>query len=192
MPRAQYSTIRIIGGEWRGRKVIFRTLPTLRPTPDRVRETLFNWLSPVIAGSACLDLFAGSGILGLEALSRGAHHVSFVEQEKLTALSIREHLKKFRAEQKGTVFWEESLEWLKKTSEKFDIVFCDPPFQSLLSKDFQIVSCFQQLQISSHLNPNALIYIESPKRLKDLPLPPDWQVYRDKTAGDVRYMLYQV
>lgn len=180
--------VRIIGGAWRGRKVEFIDTPGIRPTTDRTRETLFNWLTPVIENAICLDLFAGSGVLGLEALSRGASKVVFVDQDKRTTYLIKEHLEKFGSTQ-GKVVYADAFKWLKKQTGEFDIVFLDPPFHYYEHKPGLLVECFRNL--TKHLKPEALIYLEMPARLGKSTLPKEWQSYREKIAGEVKYSLYQ-
>src|SRR5450432_2048001 len=122
------NSVRIIGGEWRGRRINFPDIPGLRPTPDRVRETLFNWLQQAVAGARCLDLFAGSGALGLEALSRGAKALAFVEQAVPAARALREQLMRLGATSRAQVFEMGAARFLRSAGEPFDIVFLDPPF----------------------------------------------------------------
>ena len=180
---AQGNQIRIIGGKWRGRKLKFPPIETLRPTPNRVRETLFNWLSPVIKDAHCLDLFAGSGALGFEALSRGAKHVVFIEQNK----KILEYLTA-NQEMLGCVDAEalclNAEDYLKQTSRSFDIVFLDPPFHlDLISK------CCTLLESKKLLAHNAHIYIETETKPEHIQLPDGWEILKHKKAGQVYYYL---
>src|ERR1700729_3505697 len=122
------NSVRIIAGVWRGRRIHFPELPALRPTPDRVRETLFNWLQHSVADARCLDLFAGSGALGLEALSRGAKEVVFVEQAVAASRALQEQLTRFGGERKGRVTEMGATRFLRGPATPFDIVFLDPPF----------------------------------------------------------------
>lgn len=185
MPYATGSAhqLRIIGGRWRGRRLTFPALGELRPTPDRVRETLFNWLAPVIAGARCLDLFAGSGALGIEALSRGAAEVVFVERHPTAARRLRENLERlgaasFRVEQA------EALVWLDREAQPFDIVFLDPPYgQGLLTPACAALERFRWLA------PAARIYLEAGPDSQPLQLPANWEIIREKTAGQVTYRL---
>ena len=175
-------TVRIIAGQWRSRKIHFPDLAQLRPTPDRVRETLFNWLTPVIAGARCLDLFAGSGALGLEALSRGAAQVVFVDRDTQVVAHIHKHLALFKA-QHATVIQAESLEYLLHCREQFDIVFLDPPYDAGL-----LIPVSQALEQQGLLRDQARIYLEA--RDGDLrELPANWQMQRSKQAGQVAYHL---
>ena len=181
----QTRTLRIIGGTWRGRTWRFPE-GEIRPTPDRVRETLFNWLAPGIVGARCLDLFAGSGALGLEALSRGAARVLFVEQAAAAARELRKTLELFggpRA-QAGEVHTGEASAYLAGPPETFDIVFLDPPFAGeLLGK------VAARLDGGSWLKPEALIYAECAAREGLPPLPGGWLVAKAGRAGEVGYHL---
>lgn len=174
-------SLRIIGGEWRGRRLQFPEADGLRPTADRVRETLFNWLAPRIPGARCLDMFAGSGALGLEALSRGAAHCSFVEQLPIAAKAIEQHLKTLGAEQRAAVIQGDALT-LK--DQAFDLVFIDPPFSAQLT-----APALEWVVTAGLLADDARIYLEL-GRAQPLPdLPPTLDIIRDKVAGDVRYLL---
>lgn len=176
------SQLRIIGGAWRGRRIRFPDRAGLRPTPDRVRETLFNWLQPWIAGSRCLDVFAGSGALGLEALSRGAAHVVFVESDLVAAQALRENLQRLGAAH-AEVHVADARHYLAQVPEPFDIVFLDPPFQSPL-----LAETATRLEANGWIKPGGLIYIEAHKRQAP-ELPPTWEVLRAKNAGQVGYYL---
>lgn len=177
------NALRIIGGEWRGRRIRFPSVPGLRPTPDRVRETLFNWLAPVIAGSRCLDLFAGSGLLGLEALSRGAAAAVFVEHDRVVAGALRRTVAAL-APQRGTVIQADTLRLLAGTAQPFDIVFLDPPFGSGLASE-----AMRRLESGGWLAPAAAIYLEMPARDGPPVLPADWTLHRSGRAGAVGYHL---
>ncbi|WP_285762892.1 16S rRNA (guanine(966)-N(2))-methyltransferase RsmD [Biformimicrobium ophioploci] len=169
--------LRIIGGEWRGRKLTFPAIDGLRPTGDRLRETLFNWLQWQLPRARCLDLFAGSGALGLEALSRGAAQVQFVELDRAAARAINGHLELLGSKD-GKVFNGSAGAFLQQPPEPFDIVFVDPPFAGDLWQ--QALVALQQ----GWLAPDALVYIESPKHT-DMALPPDWELLREKRSGQV-------
>ena len=176
--------LRIIGGDWRARRIRFLRRPGIRPTPDRVRETLFNWLALRMAGSRCLDLFAGSGALGLEALSRGAAAVTFVEQDRATADWLRDVVATL-APGRGVVVHAEALRWLEGPPAPFDIVFLDPPFDSgpLLTE------AMQRLESRGWLSADACIYLEMPAA-GGLPVLPDgWLLHRSGKAGAVGYHL---
>jgi len=178
-------SLRIIAGQWRSRKIHFPDLPQLRPTPDRVRETLFNWLMPVIAGARCLDLFAGSGALGLEALSRGASDVVFVERDPKVVRYLRETLQLLQAGH-ASVEQADALSYLAGAARGFDIVFLDPPYQSDM-----LWPCCRALEAQPWLNPHAYIYIETASQTPFGELPANWTVTREKTAGQVCYRLAQ-
>ncbi len=181
------NSFRLIAGKWRGKRLSLEANAQLRPTGDRVRETLFNWLSADITNSKCLDLFAGSGSLGFEALSRGAAYCGFVETDKHTAQQIQKNcdLLELSAKQVG-VSTKSAFEFLDSVSKKsYDIVFIDPPFR----KNY-IEELLPKLQ--KHLNPDSLIYVEIEKESKLPELPENWSVIREKTAGQVRYHLILV
>jgi 16S rRNA (guanine966-N2)-methyltransferase len=177
--------LRIIGGQWRSRKLRFPTLPGLRPTPDRVRETLFNWLAPIISGARCLDLFAGSGALGLEALSRGAANCFFIDNARSAADALRDNLQLLKSTD-GSVVQADGIHWLHNapTSDTFHIVFLDPPFAADL-----LASCFDALIASKRLAAHCWIYIETARDTALPPLPLGWQIHREKVAGQVCYRL---
>lgn len=179
--------LRIIGGQWRSRKLRFPALPGLRPTPDRIRETVFNWLTPVIDGARCLDLFAGSGALGLEALSRGAASCAFVDMARPAVDAIRQHLDLLKAEPQ-IVTQAAADQWLANYRDNsFHIVFLDPPFGGNL-----LAPTLAALNQPGILASHAWIYIET-GRHESLPaLPPDWRIHREKTAGEVCYRLLNV
>ncbi len=183
MKSSKSNSLRIIGGQWRSRKLVFPNNPQLRPTSDRVRETLFNWLQNDIHGARCLDLFAGSGALGLEALSRGASHCTFVETHKQTLQQLRHNLTLLNSEQATTLHMD-GISYLQKNTIPFDIVFIDPPFSLNLWQP-----CLNLLSTPQSLSRNAKIYIESPGRQSPLHLDSNWKVHREKTAGDVNYRL---
>jgi len=176
--------LRIIGGQWRGRQLTFTSAEGLRPTGDRIRETLFNWLMPDLPGAHCLDAFSGSGALGLEALSRGAKSAVLIEMNKTAAHQIRENLSLLGCEQ-AKVERSSSLLWLaRQPVEPFDVVFLDPPFQQDLWAE-----AIDLLERREWLNEGAAIYIETPKHLI-LEIPLSWNLHREKHAGDVSYRLY--
>ena len=178
--------LRIIAGKWRGRKIAFPDIPGLRPTPDRVRETLFNWLAPVISEAIYLDLFAGSGALGFEALSRGAKQVVFVDESSEVIQQLNAN-QKLLACGNLKIIQKSALEYLETCDEKFDVVFLDPPFQSdLLEK------CCALIDEKNLLTPDALIYIETSIK-KDMSfLPSSWKIFKEKQAGQVKYCLVRI
>jgi len=175
--------LRIIGGRWRGRRLEVPESEGLRPTPDRVRETLFNWLQPYIAGAHCLDLFAGTGALCLEALSRGAARVVMVEQAPAVAEQLRRHVATLQA-QNAEVVRADAVEFLQQAPQAFDIVFLDPPFRSDL-----IQRCAELVEARGWIKPGGLVYIEAPSRVAALPIPAAWELIRSKSAGQVGYHL---
>ena len=181
---AQSRVIRIIGGAWRGRRFRFADVPDIRPTPDRVRETLFNWLGSRIAGARCLDLFAGSGALGLEALSRGATSVVFVEQNAVAARTITELLAELKADG-ARVERDDAFRFLQRPPTPFDVVFLDPPFAAGLLR-----TAAERLEQGDWLAPDARIYVESAAREPLPTLPANWQALRAKQAGEVGYHLF--
>ena len=175
--------LRIIGGRWRGRRLLFPDVEGLRPTPDRVRETLFNWLAPSIEGARCLDLFAGSGALGIEALSRGAAEVVLVERQPRAVRQLRQNLAQLGAAA-AQVISADVLVWLGGPSRPFDVVFLDPPFGTGL-----LAPVCMALEQKGWLANGARIYLEAARDTPKLELPENWQVVRDKTAGQVSYRL---
>jgi 16S rRNA (guanine966-N2)-methyltransferase len=176
--------IRIIGGEWRGRKLHFPNVPGLRPTPDRVRETLFNWLQFEIDGTRCLDLFAGSGALGLEALSRGAAEVLFVERDPAAGAAIRETLSRLGSP-RGAVEIREAFDFLAHAASRpFDVVFLDPPYE----KHWLPRLC-AALDTGGWLAPSARVYLEDAAERGAPDLPVGWALLRSRRAGDVGYHL---
>lgn len=186
-PHKSEGRIRIIGGKWRGRQIKVLTHQGLRPTPDRVRETLFNWLAMHIVGAKCLDLFAGTGALGFEALSRGAKQVIFVDKYPPIIESIANTAKLLQATE-SCEFHRASaisfLEPIKDNNPPFDIIFLDPPFGTpLLSQSIAALAG------STLVNNRTLLYIESPLPLTESDLPEQWEIIRAKTAGEVAYHL---
>ena len=174
--------VRIIAGCWRGRKLSFAPVAGVRPTPDRIRETLFNWLSPVIRDARCLDLYAGSGALGIEAASRGASSVVLVDRDPQVVARLREQVQLLGAAQIEVV--QSTVEgWLSAPAEPFDIVFLDPPFR----KDL-LPACMRALERGGWLAADARVYIEAESNL-ELQLPENWELMRSKRAGQVDYHL---
>jgi 16S rRNA (guanine966-N2)-methyltransferase len=181
------NSVRIIGGGWRGRRVNFPDLPGLRPTPDRVRETLFNWLQHSVAGARCLDLFAGSGALGLEALSRGAKQLVFVEQAVAASRFLQEQLIRLGGQGRGQVVEMGAARYLRSTAEPFDIVFLDPPFGRGALAEYVPL-----LDEGGWLKPGALVYLENEKAEGVPALPAHWELLKSKSAGEVGYHLARV
>lgn len=180
--------VRVIAGLWRGRKLPVLNAEGLRPTTDRMKETLFNWLMMDIAGARCLDCFAGSGSLGIEALSRQAQAVTFLEKFANAAQQLNRNLVSLKTD-KGKVVNTDSLQFLAQPNpeQPYDIVFVDPPFHH----DF-VPKVLAYLAQNNWLSPNALIYVETEKQHAPLVLPEHWQVIKEKTAGQVVSRLIQV
>lgn len=174
--------VRIIGGRWRNTRIAVAEREGLRPTPDRVRETLFNWLAPRLTGARCLDLFAGSGVLGFEALSRGAAAVTLVEQDRVAADALHALRQRLDAAA-ACIVRQEALAWLAACEEPFDIVFVDPPFGGSLAR-----RALAQL-VTRGLAPEGCVYIET---AVDAP-PPDaaWQVLKSGQTRETRYQLLE-
>ncbi|WP_144211538.1 16S rRNA (guanine(966)-N(2))-methyltransferase RsmD [Shewanella donghaensis] len=182
--------VRIISGQWRSRKLPIHDLEGLRPTTDRVRETLFNWLSSDISGARVLDCFAGSGALSLEALSRYASYARICELQSNAAKQLKQNLVTLKCDN-ADVINGDSLVTLKQgldsTKEKgFDIVFVDPPFRKGLANPTLAL-----LAEKNWLNENALIYLETESDITDLEIPADWVELKQKSAGQVSYRLFQ-
>ncbi len=183
----QASQLRIIGGQWRGRKLPIIDAEGLRPTSDRIRETLFNWLAPNLNGSTCVDLFAGSGALGLECLSRGALSATLIENNTVVAKQLEQNCKLIDAPN-ADIVQGDAQDWLLNqtlTKRSIDIVFIDPPFAYDLWDN-----TIERLTQSELLAKDALVYIESP-RGKVYKIPPEWESLKKKTAGDVDYTLFK-
>ena len=181
------NSVRIIAGIWRGRRVHFPDMPALRPTPERVRETLFNWLQASIADSRCLDLFAGSGALGLEALSRGAREVVFVEQFPAAARLLQEQLLRFGGAAKGRVMEMGAARYLRTPGVGFDVAFLDPPFgQDALAEYLPM------LDEGNWIRPGGLVYLENERAAGAPTLPASWEMLKSKSAGEVGYHLARV
>lgn len=182
LPRLPHQ-LRIIGGRWRGTKLRFPAVEAIRPTPDRVRETLFNWLAPTIGGARCLDLFAGSGALGLEALSRGAREVVFVDRDVRIGTYLRETLARLKSTE-GKVLVGDAQRCLKDAGGPFDVVFLDPPFGAGL-----LPKLLAEFASPGMLAPCALVYVESEAEAGEPVLPPGWVLHRSGRAGKVGYHL---
>lgn len=191
--------LRIIGGAWRGRRWRFPLNPAIRPTPDRVRETLFNWLAQRVAGARCLDLFAGSGALGLEALSRGAAQVVFVDSDAASVAALRTLLATWPAPEFGAaqpdparaeLLHVDALRWIAQRREPqrppFDLVFLDPPFAAGV-----LPRCLAALDAGDWLAPGARLYVECAARAGPPALPAGWVWLRSGVAGEVGYHLAQ-
>ena len=180
--------VRVIAGLWRGRKLPVLNAEGLRPTTDRVKETLFNWLMMDVANARCLDCFAGSGSLGIEALSRQAQAVFFLEKFATAAQQLKKNLASLKTDN-GTVINTDTLAYLaqKNNENPFDIIFIDPPFHHQFVP--QILPLLQQ---NNWLAENALIYVETEKNHPPLPLAENWQIIKEKSAGMITSRLIQV
>ncbi|MCX7123770.1 MAG: 16S rRNA (guanine(966)-N(2))-methyltransferase RsmD [Gammaproteobacteria bacterium] len=179
--------VRIIAGSLRGRKIHFQAVNGLRPTLDRVRETLFNWLMFKIRDAVCLDAFSGSGALGFEALSRGAAQVDFIEQNPSAILELNQNQKKLQLEGHSRIIEASALSFLAVAPpESYDLIFLDPPFQENLVQE-----SLQFILDSAILKPGGVVYFEAEKRL-DLALKAPWILHRHKTMGDVQFGLLEI
>lgn len=176
-------TVRIIGGKYRGKKLAFPVVEGLRPTPDRVKETLFNWLMHDIQNARCLDAFAGSGALGFEAMSRGAAEVMMLEQSAIVVNHLKKLMSSF-SEENIRLWHGDALAYLKKESNHFDIIFLDPPFSASL-----LLQCIENIEKSACLRQGGLLYIEAPNALHLAESV--WIQRKTKRAGQVFYMLFE-
>ncbi|MEO6104470.1 MAG: 16S rRNA (guanine(966)-N(2))-methyltransferase RsmD [Pseudoxanthomonas sp.] len=177
-------SVRIIGGRWRGTRLQVPQRPGLRPTSDRVRETLFNWLQPHLTGARVLDLFAGSGALGLEALSRGAASAQLVEADRLLAQALQSTVARLDATTQAAVHAGDALAWLRgEQGGRFDIAFVDPPFDAGL---WPLVLQLVPTRLAAH----SWLYLESPAGHEPV-LPAEWALHRENATRDVRYALYR-
>ncbi|MFK0571534.1 16S rRNA (guanine(966)-N(2))-methyltransferase RsmD [Endozoicomonas sp.] len=177
--------LRIIAGEWRSRKLPVANVPGLRPTSDRVRETVFNWLAMITPGAKVLDAFSGTGALSMEALSRGASSAILLEKSPVAARTLKSNLALLKAE-RARVIETDSLNWLNQPAETtFDLVFLDPPFRMNLLEPACLL-----LESNGYLHENSQIYIEVEKELVPLPVPENWQLEKRKIAGQVNFSLF--
>ncbi|OZB17031.1 MAG: 16S rRNA (guanine(966)-N(2))-methyltransferase RsmD [Marinobacter sp. 34-60-7] len=185
--KSSQGELRIIGGEWRSRKLLFPDAGGVRPTPARTRETLFNWLAPHLPGARCLDLFAGSGALGLEALSRGAGHSTFVDHTALLAKALKENLARLQCQSADVICQPVDRVLAMPCSAPFDLVFMDPPFrQGWLERLFPL------LDHNGWLKPGGWVYVEHESEGHLPATPANWQLHRQKSAGQVSYHLFRV
>lgn len=182
-PQGKSGFVRIISGQWRGRKLPVRDVEGLRPTTDRVKETIFNWLAPHVRGTRCLDLFAGSGALGIEALSRGADSVVLVERDPRVAAYLQATLTQLDA-RGGEVRRADAQAFLRSGARRFDLVFLDPPFA-----EGALAPLLATLAGSGQLAPGARVYIEHAARDGLPALPAELTPWRSKRAGEVSYHL---
>ena len=182
--RKRRGSVRIIGGEWRGRRLPVGGLPGLRPSGDRSRETLFNWLQAHIYGAVCVDLFAGSGALGLEAASRGAAEVILVEKVKMVTRDLRDILLVLKADQ-VTLVEADALQWLQSCpAQSLDIAFVDPPFGLHLE-----TRALELIRIRDCIRTGGFVYLETAREATAIVPGPGWETAREKTVGDVRLLL---
>lgn len=194
---SQGNQLRIIGGRWRGRRLHFPPVSDLRPSPDRVRETVFNWLQPFLPGARCLDLFAGSGALGLESLSRGAAELVLVDRDPRVVASLRDNIQRLQAAG-AMVVRADARHYLRRSrgeagapivrsappAPMFDVVFLDPPYRSSL-----VEPCARMLDALGWLAPGAHIYLETAAADAPPVLPESWLLVRTRQAGQVGYHL---
>ena len=185
--RSKSGRLRIVAGNWRSRLLDIADVEGLRPTSERIRETLFNWLAPTLHGSRCLDLYAGTGALGLEALSRGAAEAVFVERSPVAARQLQKNIDLLEASG-ASVVTQGALDYLKRdASRRFDLVFLDPPFaDDLLEETCRLLAARQLLARG------AQVYLEQDRAKPEPRLPDNWSIKKNKTAGNVRYMLAMV
>lgn len=176
--------LRIIGGQWRSRRLLFPAIAGLRPTADAVRETVFNWLQRDIQGTRCLDLFAGSGALGLEAVSRGARQAVLVERSQAVVGSLRENVDRLQAGEAVQVIHADARRFLAGKPEPFELVFLDPPFKSVF-----IEQVCQRLDSAGWLVNGALLYLETDIHRPLGGLPSNWRPMRSGASGSVSYRL---
>lgn len=187
-PKSSQGMVRIIAGDFRGRKLPVRSADGLRPTSDRMRETLFNWLQFEVAGMRCLDAFAGTGALGLEALSRGASQVDFLELDAQNVQQLQRNLDTLKIQQ-ANIYQTDTLQWLQQPAvQPYDLIFLDPPFHQALMQP-ALEAIFQQNWLKNH---QAWLYLEQEKPLNWPSLPDTWQLYRDKTTSQVKMSLWHL
>jgi len=178
--------LRIVAGNWRSRLLDIADVQGLRPTSERIRETLFNWLSPRVHGARCLDLFAGTGALGLEALSRGAQSVVFVERASRAVATLQHNIETLAADG-AVVLQMDALDYLdEERQERFDLVFLDPPFAADMLDELCRLIAERRV-----LAEDAYVYLEQDRSNPEADLPDGWRILKNKTAGNVRYMLVQ-
>jgi len=183
--RQSENSVRIIGGQMRSRKVQFCDVAGLRPSPDRIRETLFNWLQPALAGAHCLDLYAGSGVLGFEALSRGAASALLVERHAQILSCLREQVVVLELQQYCQVREADVAAWLRSSpARSYDIIFLDPPYrQGMLAESCQL------LADGGWVHSGSRIYLEAERELREPQLPQGWTMLRSGQAGQSGYFL---
>ncbi|XBC37696.1 MAG: 16S rRNA (guanine(966)-N(2))-methyltransferase RsmD [Buchnera aphidicola (Meitanaphis microgallis)] len=184
MKQTKKNKIRIISGEFRGQKIFIKKTYKVRPTTDRMRETLFNWIHARTINANCLDCFSGSGALGIEALSRYASFVTFIEKHKRTAYELKKTIIKFK-KQNIKIINADATKWLNKIRKPYDIIFLDPPFNTELLQNTII-----QLDKYKYTKMYSLIYIEQARTSKKLFIPYYWTLYKEKKTLNVHYQLY--
>lgn len=184
--KQKISSVRLIGGKWRGKRISFPDLPTIRPTPDRIRETLFNWLGADIYQSHCLDLFAGSGALGFEALSRGASQVTFVDNDQQVIRHLTQQALALGGRQYCDFIKQNACVKFIPPMANYNVVFMDPPYYQHM-----LEGCCQLLADGGYLNNGAFIYIEAEAQLEFLPVPASWVCCHQKHTKTIGYYLYQ-
>ncbi len=183
---ARHTSIRIIAGEWRGRKLPVLDVPGLRPSGDRCRETLFNWLQAHVAGADCVDLFAGSGALGLEAASRGAASVIMIEKNSAVVSCLDLNINHLHATHVRALE-RDALDWLSKAAtDSVDILFVDPPFDEGL-----MPAVMELIKRTDCVRPGGFIYLETPNSREPVEPGPGWTPWREKVMGRVRMQLYR-
>jgi len=182
--KSQSGRLRIVAGKWRSRLLDIADVPGLRPTSERIRETLFNWLTPRIGGARCLDLYAGTGALGLEALSRGARSAVFVEQSSRAIGTLSQNIKALQTDA-TVVLQMDAVDYLtKECQEQFELVFLDPPFATEMLDELCRLIAERQV-----LAKDGYVYLEQDRSYPEPELPEGWRILNNKTAGKVRYML---
>ncbi|MBU1926638.1 MAG: 16S rRNA (guanine(966)-N(2))-methyltransferase RsmD [Gammaproteobacteria bacterium] len=181
------NALRIVAGQWRGRKIQFIDAEGLRPTPNRVKETLFNWVAPMIQEATILDIFAGSGSLGFESLSRGAKKVIFVEINPKAIKQLKSNCELLRCQDRIELLHMRAEDYLEKTQETFDLIFLDPPYHHHL-----IEPCAEIISRRKLLNPGGYLYIESEYAIETEKLPGQWEIKKQKKAGQVHYQLLRL
>ncbi|MDR9827359.1 16S rRNA (guanine(966)-N(2))-methyltransferase RsmD [Vibrio sp. FNV 38] len=183
--QASLGSIRIISGLWRGRKLPVHNAEGLRPTTDRVKETVFNWLAQDVPKAVCLDVFAGSGGLGFEAASRQAEKVTMLELNSKAFSQLNSNIQALKAENIDAI-QTDALVYLKQPGTPHDVVFIDPPFHQGL-----VDECIELLESNGWLSDHAMIYLETEKALSISHIPATWHLHRDKQAGQVAFRLYE-
>ena len=187
-PAKRAGQVRVIGGQWRGRKLPVAEVDGLRPTSDRARETLFNWLQPMIPGARVLDLCAGTGVLGFEALSRGADQAVLVEMNSRASQELQQTAAMLGAEDRVEVVKADARNWLAQGRQQpFDLIFFDPPYASGLHQDL-----LDQVADQALLEDDGCLYVETDTSRPEIRLPAGWRVHRQKSIGQIRMQLLTV